>query len=85
MARNTDQVASESDADATWCCHLLETLDMLSYVLDYKEAINQMTQRQEGGMCKYELSDLEWLILDQLQHMLKVDSAHRRITYVSTS
>lgn len=43
------------------------TWDMLEYALEHREAIDQMTQRREGGMRKFELSDVEWLILDQLR------------------
>lgn len=43
------------------------TLDMLAYALKHREAIDRMTQRREGGMRKFELSNNEWSMLDQLR------------------
>lgn len=48
------------------------TFDMLAYVLKHRRAVDAMTQQRDLGLRDLELSDHEWLIVDQLRNVLKV-------------
>ena len=48
------------------------TLDLLEYALKHRKAINIVTQRCELGLRDLELTDEEWVIIEQLQRVLKV-------------
>jgi len=48
------------------------TFDMLKYVLDHRDAIDVVTQSRGLGLCKFELTDVEWEIAQQLCDVLKV-------------
>jgi len=49
--------------------------DMLDYALQHREAVNGITQKQELGLRKFELSDEEWLVIEQLHAVLMVSAA----------
>lgn len=48
------------------------TFDMLEYSLNHRAAINQITQLRDHGLRKFELSDEEWKVVEQLHDVLKV-------------
>ena len=48
------------------------TLDLLEYALKHRKAIDLVTQRRELGLRELELMDEEWVIVEQLQRVLKV-------------
>ncbi|GBE88184.1 putative AC9 transposase [Sparassis crispa] len=47
------------------------TFRMLQFMLEYRKAINEMTKDRSRELCKYELSDEEWRITEQLHDVLK--------------
>lgn len=48
------------------------TFDMLIFSLDYRKAIDAITQEREMNLRKYELTDEEWTTAAQLKRVLKV-------------
>jgi phage-related protein len=48
------------------------TFDMLVFTLQYRKAIDDITGNKTTSLCKYELSEEEWRIAEQLCDMLKV-------------
>ena len=46
--------------------------DMLNFAVGYQSAINDMTGDKTMNLCKYELDDGKWKIVEQLRDMLKV-------------
>ncbi|KIK72755.1 hypothetical protein PAXRUDRAFT_43783, partial [Paxillus rubicundulus Ve08.2h10] len=47
------------------------TFDMLEYALKHQRAVDVVTQQRELGLRKFELSDNEWLVVEQLYSILK--------------
>lgn len=45
---------------------------MLAFALDYRAAIDVMTEDRKTGLRKYELSEEEWSVAEQLRDVLKV-------------
>ncbi|KAF9225172.1 hypothetical protein BS17DRAFT_794829 [Gyrodon lividus] len=45
---------------------------MLEYALKHRRAVDVVTQQRELGLRKFELSDNEWLVIEQLYSMLKI-------------
>lgn len=52
------------------------TFDMLDYALEHRKAVDNVTQRRDLGLRKYELADREWEIVKQLRDVLKVCICH---------
>ena len=50
------------------------TFDLLEYALKHRKAVDLLTQRRELGLRKFELSDNEWAIVEQLRSVLKVSN-----------
>lgn len=50
------------------------TYEMLSFAHTYREAYNEITANRDMKMRKYELSDKEWKIVNDLASVLKVSS-----------
>ena len=48
------------------CC------DMVDVGVDYREAVDGVTQHRDLGLRKFELSDHEWEVLGELHDVLKV-------------
>ena len=48
------------------------TFNLLEYALKHRKAVDLLTQRCELGLRKFELSDNEWKIVEQLHSVLKV-------------
>lgn len=48
------------------------TYDMLSFSLQYRKAIEYITSDLKNNLRKYELTDEEWIIADELKDTLKV-------------
>ncbi len=48
------------------------TYDMLVFAIAYREAIDKLTGGKSAGLRKYELTDEEWVIAEQLCALLKV-------------
>jgi len=48
------------------------TLNLLEYALKHHKAIDLVTQRRELGLQDLELTDDKWVIVEQLQCVLKV-------------
>ncbi|KIM54666.1 hypothetical protein SCLCIDRAFT_136245, partial [Scleroderma citrinum Foug A] len=46
------------------------TFDLLEYALKHRKAINLVTQRHELGLRKFELTDHEWTVAEQLHSIL---------------
>jgi len=72
------------DPEKGWCkCHKYadiatrwnSTYDMLEYALTHWPAIDQVTQQHDLGLRKFELSDEEWVVVQQLHNVLKVSLA----------
>ena len=53
---------------ATWWN---STFDMLQYALEHRQAIDLVTQRHELGLQRFELTDDEWKVIQQLCDVLK--------------
>ena len=47
------------------------TFDMLQYALEHRQAIDLVTQRRELGLRRFELTDDEWMVVQQLCDVLK--------------
>ena len=47
------------------------TYDMLSFTMKYRKAIEHITSDLKNDLRKYELTDTEWRIADELKEMLK--------------
>lgn len=45
---------------------------LLVYVVERKDAVNELTDERANGMRKYYLSEEEWVMLTQLRDVLKV-------------
>jgi hypothetical protein len=45
---------------------------MLEYALDHRRAVDLVTQKRELGLRKFELTDDEWQVVEQLRDVLKV-------------
>jgi hypothetical protein len=52
--------------------HWNSTYDMLSFALEYRSAVESMTQIKDLGLRSYELEVEEWELAQQLTDMLKV-------------
>ena len=48
--------------------------EMLSFAYTYREAYNGLTSNCDMKMRKYEISNIEWKIVDDLASVLKVNS-----------
>jgi len=48
---------------------------MLEYALNHWPEIDQVIQQHDLGLWKFELSDEEWLVVQQLHNVLKVSLA----------
>lgn len=48
------------------------TFDMLEYALKHWMAVDKVTQQHEPVLWKFELTDQEWLVVEQLHNILKV-------------
>ena len=48
------------------------TYDMLSFAVKYRKAIEHITSDLKNDLRKYELTDTEWWIADELKETLKV-------------
>lgn len=48
------------------------TFKMLDYALEYREAIDKLTQDRSMELRKCELDDNEWEIAEQLRNVLQV-------------
>ena len=48
------------------------TFDMLSFAVEYREAIKQMTSECKNDLWQYELAEEEWAIVRELSDTLKV-------------
>ena len=51
------------------------TYEMLSFAFTYREAYNEITSNRDMKMRKYELSDREWKVVNDLASVLKVSTA----------
>ncbi|KAF8547112.1 hypothetical protein OG21DRAFT_1425432, partial [Imleria badia] len=47
------------------------TFNMLDYALQHLDTVDGITQKQELGLRKFELSDEEWTVVEQLHMVLK--------------
>ena len=56
--------------DVTTCWNL--TFDLLEYALKHRKAINLVTQQRELGLRKFEMTDHEWMVVEQLHSILNV-------------
>lgn len=45
---------------------------MLDYALQHREVVDGITQKRELGLRKFELSDEEWTVVEQLHTVLMV-------------
>ena len=62
------------------------TYDMLSFALEYREAIDTLTADRRHELRAYELNEREWIIASQLCDVLKVREHHRSVDrFVITS
>ena len=53
------------------------TFDMLEFAINYRKAIDAMTDKRKLGLGVYELDEHEWTLVMQLQDVLKVsDMSH---------
>jgi len=53
------------------------TFDMLEFAINYRRAIDAMTDKRKLGLGVYELDDREWTLVTQLRDVLKVsDMSH---------
>ena len=53
------------------------TFDMLDFAINYRKAIDAMTDKRKLGLGEYELDDHEWTLAMQLRDVLKVsDMSH---------
>ena len=53
------------------------TFNMLDFAINYRKAIDAMTDKRKLGLGEYELDDHEWTLVMQLQDVLKVrDMSH---------
>lgn len=50
------------------------TFDMLEYALNHRDALDVVTQRRDLGLRKFELTDIEWEVAEQLRDVLKVST-----------
>jgi hypothetical protein len=48
------------------------TFNMLDFAVTYQRVIDEITRDKTTGLCKYELSNNEWIIADQLRNVLCV-------------
>jgi hypothetical protein len=48
------------------------TYDMLQFALAYQEALDTITSDKEMKLCRYEMDEEEWEIVEQLGEVLKV-------------
>ncbi|KAG2747580.1 hypothetical protein P692DRAFT_201668339, partial [Suillus brevipes Sb2] len=48
------------------------TFDMLEFALEYRQAIDAITDTRKLGLGKYELKEYEWALVKQLRDVLKV-------------
>jgi len=48
------------------------TVGLLEYALKHRKAVDLITQQRELGLRKFELTDNEWVIVEQLQSVLQV-------------
>jgi len=58
--------------DITTCWN--STYDMLSFAVRYRKAIEYVTLDLKNNLHKYELTDTEWQIAEELKDTLKVSS-----------
>jgi len=69
------QTVTNLPCDVATCWN--STYDMLDYVLSHQQAVDTMTQCREMGLRAFELTDDEWVILEELRDVLKA-----RVCYV---
>lgn len=50
------------------------TFDMLDFAVDYRKAIDIITDERDMKLRKYELSDTEWDLAEELRDILKVST-----------
>lgn len=50
------------------------TFDMLAYALKYQKAIESVMQQRDLGLHQFELTEIEWELVDELQGVLKVSA-----------
>ena len=55
------------------------TYEMLSFAYTYRAAYNEITSNRDMKMRKYELSDSDWKIVNELASVFKVND-HTKIT-----
>lgn len=49
---------------------------MLCFAVEYREAIDAMTENRANNLCDFELSEYEWKLAAQLRDVLKVRTSH---------
>ena len=60
------------------------TYDMLSFAIEYREAIESMTADQKNDLRKFELAEEEWVIAEEVRNTLKAcDMAPRNDNAIS--
>ena len=60
------------------------TYDMLSFAIEYHEAIESMTVDQKNDLRKFELAEEEWVIAEEVHDTLKAcDMAPRHNNTIS--
>ncbi|KAG1782522.1 hypothetical protein EV702DRAFT_950460, partial [Suillus placidus] len=52
--------------------HWNSTFDMLEFAINYRKAIDAMTDKHKLGLGEYEMDDHEWMLVGQLQDTLEV-------------
>lgn len=50
------------------------TFDMLEFALEYRTAIDRITDKCKLGLGEYELDDEEWILAKELHDVLKVSA-----------
>ena len=55
---------------------------MLAFALEYRKAVESMTQIKDLGLCDYELEPEEWAIAQQLTDVLKVSQIVQNIDWM---
>ena len=48
------------------------TYDMLTFALEYRDGINELTSNLKNGLRDFELDDTEWDLAEGLRDVLKV-------------
>jgi hypothetical protein len=58
------------------------TYEMLSFAYAYREAFNELTSNRDMKMRKYELSDADWKIVNDLASVLKASRSFRQFSWL---